>query len=74
MSGSGSLKENLMAEREMTVTDYLFCSTCGMFCDLWKYGSVYDAGHTECVWRYVTKEELGACILECQRHGCFDEM
>lgn len=66
--------EALMAELQLGTKAYLFCETCDTYCDLWKYGSPEDAGHTGCDWRYVTEEELVDCIASCKSHGCFEEM
>jgi len=56
-----------------TVNDYLYCETCEEFVDLWKYGSVADAGHEGCKTRPVTEEELKNCIQDCIEDGCFEE-
>jgi len=60
-----------MVEITKLVTDYIWCETCKMFVDLWKYGSIEDAGHEGCDWRYVTEAELVECVAACERHGCF---
>ena len=41
------------------IRDYIFCRTCQVFVDFWKYAhDISDAGHALCDWRYVTDEEL----------------
>lgn len=57
-----------------TTKEYIFCETCQMFVDFWKYNnSIEDAGHEGCKWRYVTEEELKVCIEDCKENGCFEE-
>lgn len=58
----------------MNTTDYIYCEDCKTFVDLWKYGSVENAGHKHCRWRYVTEEELKRCIQDCIEVGCFSEV
>ena len=59
---------------KMTNKDYIYCETCQTFIDFWKYDhDIDDTGHRDCVWRYVTDEELKECIKECKENGCFDE-
>ena len=55
----------------MKVTDYGYCKDCKTYFDLWKYNNIEDTGHSECNWRYVTKEELKQCIKECKTMKCF---
>jgi len=57
---------------EMTKEDYGFCEDCQMYFDLWKYGSIENAGHEKCNWRFVTEEELKQCIQDCLDFGCFN--
>lgn len=60
--------------KTLTTKDYIYCSTCQMYVDFWKYGhSIRDAGHSLCNWRYVTPDELTNCIEDCLASGCFDE-
>ena len=59
---------------EMKQTDYIFCKDCQEYVDLWKYGSVENAGHDKCRWRYVTKKELKQCVKDCEEEGCFEEL
>lgn len=55
--------------------DYIYCETCKMMVDFWKYDySLEQAGHEDCKWRYVTNKGLKECIKECQKEGCFDEV
>ena len=67
------LTEDWVKAYNMKPEDYGYCETCDMFFDLWRYGSVEDAGHAEHAWRFVTAEELVACVKECLDMGCFDE-
>lgn len=54
--------------------DYIYCETCKMFVDYWKYDhDIADAGHEGCQWRFVTDEELAGCIQDCLEAGCFSE-
>ena len=60
--------------RSMDKQDYIYCEDCNMFVDFWKYShNIEDAGHQGCHWRYVTDEELIACIEDCKQCGCFSE-
>lgn len=59
--------------RSMSVQDYIYCEDCEMYADLWKYGTVIDAGHESCSWRFVKMHELDECIRECMKDGCFTE-
>ncbi len=61
----------IMEANEVTTKDYIYCSDCGMFVDLWKYDDIKDAGHGDCNWRYVTEKELKQCIKDCLLSGCF---
>jgi hypothetical protein len=55
-------------------TDYIFCETCDMFVDFWKYDhDIEAAGHEGHTWRYVTQEELDKLVKACRKHGCFEE-
>ena len=58
-------------ERAMKVEDYIFCITCNMYVDLWKYDSIEDSGHGECVYRFVDNKELPKLIESCEENGCF---
>jgi hypothetical protein len=63
-----------MNAKTAKTTDYIFCSDCNEFVDFWKYNhNIKDAGHDDCQWRYVTKEELKECIEVCEEYGCFEE-
>lgn len=57
----------------MNLTDYLYCRDCDEYVDLWKHGSVEDAGHSKHGWRYVNEEEMRECVKECEEEGCFEE-
>jgi hypothetical protein len=51
--------------------DYIYCETCEMFVDFYKYDhNLEQAGHDKCKWRYVTDEELKGCISDCKHDGC----
>ena len=44
-----------------------------MVFDLWKYGSVEDAGHEGHRLRELTDEEYQEALRACEEEGCFDE-
>ena len=55
-------------------SDYVYCETCEMFVDLWRYDwSLRDAGHLGHKTREPTDEEFRECVGDCARSGCFDE-
>jgi hypothetical protein len=57
-----------------TVKDYVYCETCKMFVDFWKYDFDINAcGHKDHNWRHVTEEELEQCVIQCGEDGCFEE-
>lgn len=59
---------------EATTKDYIYCETCKMYVDYWKYDhDIKAAGHEQCNWRFVTQEELKNCVASCLENGCFDE-
>ena len=57
-----------------TTRDYLYCSDCKTFVDLWAYDSIDDTGHADCNWRHVTEDELDDCVGDCAEFGCFEEV
>jgi hypothetical protein len=57
----------------LTTKDYIYCEDCQTYVDYFKYDCIEDTGHAECHWRFVTKEELRACVRDCRQDGCFDE-
>ena len=57
-----------------TERDYVYCKTCKMFVDFWKYDfDIDEAGHKGHDWRHVTLEELEQCVIQCGEDGCFEE-
>ena len=62
-----------MENENTTGIKYIFCKTCDMFIDYFKYDSLDDAGHADCKWRYATPDETEELTKECKRHGCFSE-
>ena len=56
---------------EKNSRDYGYCNDCGEYFDLWKYGSIENAGHDGHDWRYVTEAELKQCVQDCKEEGCF---
>ena len=58
----------------MMTGDYIYCETCRMYVDFFKYDhNIEDAGHPDCDWRFVTKEELKGCLSDCKEDGCLEE-
>ena len=58
--------------KQMRREDYIYCPDCNTYVDLWKYGDIDDTGHADCNWRFVTEEEVKACIDDCWEEGCLE--
>jgi len=74
---SNEVQEQIDSLRESftpQLTDYLYCETCGMVVDFWKYDHDLEAaGHDGCTTRPLTPAEYEQAVKSCEAAGCFDE-